>query len=175
MPYWGRVFLYGLFAFLGETNRVLCQIQFVSENTTTDQKLLLRLCSMVWKYGSFAIPKTTAMKILNKSPDDMIDENLSVTLGYASDLLVPNCDGLLVAHTCIIQPLVDAQCEKLDDMQKSHLLQFCIREMIKKCEDTTKAIGDVCYHVIIKRERRLFQPWSQLILEMDKLFLAKET
>ena len=154
MPYWGRVFLYGLFAFLRDTDRVSFQIQFVSENTTTDQKLLLRLCSMVWKYGSFAIPKTTAMKILNKSPDDMIDENLSVTLGYASDLLVLNGDGLKVEHTCIIQPLMDAQCEKLDDMQKSHLLQFCknIREMIKKCGDDTIAAGDVCYHVIIIRD-----------------------
>ena len=153
MPYWGRVFLYGLFAFLGDTDRVSFQIQFVSENTMTDQKLLLTLCSMVWKYDSFAIPKTTAMKILNKSPDDMIDENLSVTLGYASDLLVPNGDGLKAAHTCIIQPLMDAQCEKLDDMQKSHLLQFCknIREMITKCGDDTKTAGDECYHVIIIR------------------------
>ena len=50
MPYWGRVFLYGLFAFLGDSDRVSFQIQFVSENTTTDQKLLLTLCSMVLKY-----------------------------------------------------------------------------------------------------------------------------
>ena len=171
----GRVFLYGLQAFLGQSQRLTAQIHFVSDNTTTQQQLLLRICCLMWKYGNFAISMTTAMRILEASPDDMVEDNFFTTLGYASDLLVPNGNGLKPAHACIIEPLMNVQCATQN--QRAHLLQFCkdVKEIIKICSEDPDAVGEMCFHVFTKRKRRFYHNWTQLITEMDDILKPKET
>ena len=171
----GRVFLYGLQAFLGESKRLSAQIQFVSRNTTKQQQLLLRICCLMWKYGNFAISMTIAMKILDASPDDMVEENIFTTLGYASDLLVRNGNGLKPAHACIIEPLMCAQCETQNP--RSHLLKFIgdVKEVIKLCSKDPDAVGEMCFHVFAKRKRIFYHRWTQLVEEMDEILHHKET
>ena len=158
------VFAFGLLAFTEKYDKLNETVQKCYDNSDEDQKRIIRLTCLLWRYSHKATPMKALLKLVPSKDTCYDEDNFIEAMGSGKDLLVATGNGIRPAHMCIVTALM--KCADEDTLTSMFVTD--LKVLVEK--DTAKKRASIILQsIFIERAIEEDQHWSGFVLTLIRL------